>query len=199
MPPANCTSHPFYPNIKIPQQEEWRDIEGFEGIYQVSSLGRVKSLKRKIWNGNSFWWRDGQLLKPSRIGRDDWQPFAIPLWKGNKGRTRLVHHLVLEAFICKRPSKLLFGCHYDCDTSNNKLENLRWDTQEENTRDSVREGTIKHGEDHHNAKLTVDKVREIRRLYAAGTHSQKDLSQLFHIDQGHISSIISRKKWRRVQ
>ena len=42
--------------------EIWKDIEGYEGDYQVSNLGRVKSLPKKCWNGKGYWFRDGRIL-----------------------------------------------------------------------------------------------------------------------------------------
>ena len=44
--------------------EIWKDIEGYEGDYQVSNLGRVKSLPKKCWNGKGYWFRDGRILIP---------------------------------------------------------------------------------------------------------------------------------------
>jgi len=126
--------------------ERWLPIARFEGFYEVSDLGRVRSVDRTV-ESTSAWGRPcmrtyrGQLLTP------------VPIWDGHlrvklgrpgrKNRLVRVHHLVLKAFVGPCPTGLL-GCHDDDDPTNNSLNNLRWDTPSSNIFDQVRSG--KHRE-----------------------------------------------------
>lgn len=108
--------------------EEWRDVEGFEGIYQVSNKGRVRSLDRYVYNHR----QKGKVLKPRpkpstkylQVGLSDKS-------HGKKEKHAYVHILVARAFIpnprgCKQVN------HKDFDKSNNCVENLEWVTDLEN-------------------------------------------------------------------
>ena len=123
------------------QMTEWRSVVGFEGLYEVSDEGQVRSLPRQIVGktkrGESCVrpWR-GKILKPdvNRVSGHQ----GVTLY-GERVRRVLVHHLVLEAFVSPRPLGLE-GCHWDDDPSNNHVSNLRWGTRSENKFDSVRNG-----------------------------------------------------------
>ena len=96
--------------------EQWKDIEGFEGLYRVSNTGKVFSIRRNI------------ILK-GKTDRDGYK--AVVLWNG-KNNYRTIHRLVAEAFVEKKD-----GCnvvnHLDCDKQNNNADNLEWTTVKENT------------------------------------------------------------------
>lgn len=120
------------------QPEEWRDIPEYEGIYQVSNQGEVRSLDRIIT------YRDGRTRKKkgTALRQFTWGHGYryVMLSKHNESEKKYVHHLVLEAFVGPRPSGLVC-CHNDGNEANNTLLNLRWDTPSENNRDRVRHGT----------------------------------------------------------
>lgn len=121
--------------------ETWLPIPGYEGAYEVSNQGRVRSLDRLDAGGRR---RTGKLRSLTR------QPsghFTVALRVNRVRQTFLVHHLVLLAFIGPRPDGME-GCHWDDNPANNHLANLRWDTRSANVRDSVRNGT------HHMARVT---------------------------------------------
>lgn len=123
--------------------EVWKDIEGFEGYYQVSSQGRVKSLDRTILraNGRKHTWR-GQLLslKPSST-----TGYArVCLRKNGRSSFKDVHRLVALAFI-PNPGSLPLVLHADGTRTNNSVENLRWGTTGDNLRDAVKHGTYRNG------------------------------------------------------
>lgn len=110
------------------ENEIWKDIEGYEGLYQISSLGRVKSL------GND-------KTKKEKILKQDKNKngyFKVNLWKNNKTKTCQVHRLVAHAFI-ENPNKLPIINHKDENPSNNMASNLEWCTQKYN----VNYGTCK--------------------------------------------------------
>ena len=104
------------------QNEEWRPIKGYEGQYQVSNLGRVKSLGRyKRTKGNAIFWFDGRILK-QYINNAGY--LMIGLWD-EKIKRFLVHRLVAEAFI-PNPDNLPQVNHRDENKTNNSVDNLEW-------------------------------------------------------------------------
>lgn len=112
--------------------EIWRDIPGFEGLYQVSNLGRVRSLDRVV-RRNTFCGqiqerRKGRILKT--ISKPTGYLFCS-LSKDNTPETRLIHRLVAEAFI---PNPNNYPCinHRNEDKTDNRVENLEWCTQRYN-------------------------------------------------------------------
>lgn len=115
--------------------EEWRPIPGYEGIYEVSDQGRVRSLDRVRHLGGRR--LRGQDIKPSSNGRGRLQ---VGLRRDGQSRALQVHRLVLAAFVGPCPDGMQ-ACHWDDDPSNNTLANLRWDTPSANMLDRVRLGT----------------------------------------------------------
>ena len=101
--------------------EIWKDIEGFEGLYQVSNLGKVKSL-----NFNHT--KKEKILK---LQSGKYGYLLVSLCKEGKGKTYQVHRLVAQAFIPNLENKPQVN-HKDEDKTNNKVENLEWVTSKEN-------------------------------------------------------------------
>lgn len=120
--------------------EEWRAVVGFEGSYEVSDQGRVRSLdrmlpwKRTLRTGtvvDCFRRHAGHILVPQAKE-------AGHLWvQLGRGNQVYVHHLVLEAFVGPAPAGMI-GLHWDDVPANNHLQNLRWDTRAANVADFVR-------------------------------------------------------------
>lgn len=106
-------------------KEIWKDIPGYEGRYQVSNLGRVKSLD---------YWRTGkaQIMK----AKNHAGYCRVVLWKDGKAKEICVHRLVSLVFI-PNPENKPYVNHIDGDRRNNKTENLEWVTAQENTIHSV--------------------------------------------------------------
>lgn len=107
--------------------EIWKDVPGYERLYQVSSLGNVRSLPRNTTNGRN--------LKPSDGGAGY---YTVSLCKGGKVKKVTVHSIVAKAFI-SNPNNYDFVDHIDEDRKNNRIENLQWCTCKQNNefRDSV--------------------------------------------------------------
>lgn len=137
----------------ISTSEEWRDIPGHEGAYEVSDCGRVRSLDRIITTkaGVRKQYQGRVLaLNVSPSGH-----LNVRLGRLGRAKTLRVHRLVLEAFV----GPALEGqecCHNDGDPANNNLGNLRWDTKSENALDSVR-----HGTHHHTTKTHCPRGHEL--------------------------------------
>lgn len=116
--------------------ETWLPVVGWEGLYEVSDQGRVRSLPREVAFGERTRVVPSRILKP---GRDVHGKLYVNLSNGSLRRVQRVHRLVLEAFVGPRPEGME-GCHFDDDNENNRLSNLRWDTHSGNMRDKVRNG-----------------------------------------------------------
>ena len=110
--------------------EEWKDIEGFEGLYQASSEGRIRSLDREVaGNAGSVQFRKGKMMKPAM---DRGGYLQVQLYKEGKRKWFKVHRLVYSAFCGEIPNELQVN-HIDEDKTNNKLENLNLMTPKQNS------------------------------------------------------------------
>jgi hypothetical protein len=125
--------------------EIWKDIEGFEGLYQVSNLGRVKSLdviqNLKHSSGTEYTrFKKGRILRPEQSDRV--APYVIYyLKKDGKRHFGKAHRLVAKAFIPNPENKKVVN-HLDCNPKNNAVENLEWATHSENTKHAYDNGRI---------------------------------------------------------
>ena len=121
-------------------KEQWKDIPGYEGKYQVSDQGRVKSLDRTIVRSTGVKHKiKGRILKPSNPTTD------YPTVSLGLNNPKKVHQLVAEAFLDHKPcGHQLVVDHIDHDKTNNKLENLRLTSQRENTSRRKTKGSSKY-------------------------------------------------------
>lgn len=105
-----------------PSQEIWMDIKGYEGKYQISNHGRIKSLSRITNNRNGEFKTKEKIMKPTK-SRNGY--LIVSLWENNKQKKKLVHKLVAEAFI-KNPEHYTEINHKDENKKNNNMINLEW-------------------------------------------------------------------------
>lgn len=105
-------------------KEIWKDIKSYEGLYQVSNIGRIKSLKRhiKTYNGGEYV-RKEKIKSIRKINTGGYSD--VLLAKNGKNKTFVIHRLVAEAFI-PNPQNLPYINHKDEDKTNNCVENLEW-------------------------------------------------------------------------
>lgn len=143
--------------------EVWRDIQGYEGIYQVSNLGRVKSLGREVFNALT----QTYVHIPSRIMRagkgKNSRYYLVRLSSKGKQRNFSVHRLVAEAFILNPENKPQID-HIDGNTINNTVENLRWCTAKENCNNPLRLNKFLGANNHYFGKRHSVKTRQKMRL-----------------------------------
>lgn len=161
--------------------EEWRDIRGYEGHYQVSDLGRVFSCKRH------------HLLK---LGRSTPGYLIVCLWKDGKQKTRQVHRLVAEQFIAREPEATQVN-HRNCDITDNRKRNLEWVSPHENYLHAMAHGRLSlapKGEQRPNAILRLRDVASIRQLASQGIKTRL-IAQQYQVSMGHIRNIVLEKKW----
>lgn len=167
--------------------EQWRPIVGFEGRYEVSDQGRVRSLDIMTRDGRRV---RGKLRVPStdRIGRK-----AITLKiNGNQFPFR-VHTLVLTAFVGHRPAGKECA-HDNGNASDNRLSNLAWKTHVENNADKVRHGTQWHGETAPGAKLSSADIPRVFDLRVCGL-SHRKIGAYLDIAESTIRGILNGKRW----
>lgn len=123
--------------------EVWKDIDGFNGKYQVSNQGRVRSFSR---------WKNGAELSPGKCGNPG--PYLwVNLVKTGRKDTKYyyIHKLVADAFLPKIEGKTEIN-HIDGNTLNNSVENLEWCTHAENMKHASKTGAMSRGQDKHKGK-----------------------------------------------
>ena len=132
--------------------ELWADIPEFEGLYQASSLGRVKSLAREVPAYNFPAKRmvmksvGEKVLSLKKYGKDY---LGVHLYKNGVDSKFYVQRIILSAFKGEKPEGMV-ACHNNGDRKDNRIENLRWDTPKYNEADKLIHGTRCFGEKHGN-------------------------------------------------
>lgn len=117
-------------------EEIWKDIENFEGLYQVSNLGNIKSFPKK----GSY---KTIIMKPFIVsGKKTKGYYGIELRKNSKRFPKLVHRLVAETFI-PNPNNLLQVNHINGNRLDNRVDNLEWCTQSDNIKHAYKNGLMK--------------------------------------------------------
>ena len=165
------------------EKEIWKDIPGYIGVYQVSNLGRVRSLDRFVERGNKGFFKEGQIQKLQNNGNG--YLYKQLKYKG-KHRNFYIHRLVLMVFVGERPDGMVI-CHKDGDITNNKLSNLRYDTPSENNIDQFRQGSRKN-------VLKIEEVLKIRKMYKEG-YRPLDISKKLNINIHSVRSVAHGKSY----
>ena len=176
--------------------ENWKPVVGLEGRYEVSDLGRVRSITTPVTrrcgrgpNPDATY----QLLYPSVIRATYINPDGYLTLKLAERGTVHVHCLVLEAFVGPCPEGQE-GCHGDGNPSNNALSNLRWGTPKDNADDRRRHGRNCTGEKQGRSKLKWPDVRAIRAL--TGMLSDCELARRYAVTSQNIRRIRLHQTWR---
>jgi len=170
--------------------EEWKAISGYEGVYEVSSFGRVRSLDRIDSIGRV---RNGRM-KATPVDKKSTGYRFVRLCNGGIAKKLDVHVLVLEAFVGPRPSPAMEACHGDGDRSNPVLSNLRWDTPSGNAKDRWKHGTANAGSQSPKAVLTDDLVQTI----LASPLSSLRLAPLLGVASSTVRAVRIGQNWSHI-
>jgi len=155
--------------------EVWQYVPGSDGMYEVSSRGRV-------WSN-----RSNKIMSLS-VANTGYHQVNLA------GKIRHAQRLVLEAFVGPCPIGHE-ACHGNGVKTDNRLENLRWDTRKGNMADASRHGTTNRGERNHSSKLTREQVLTIR----AANGTQREIAARFGVSREQVRDIRSGKRWGWLQ
>ena len=175
--------------------ETWKAIPGYEGLYECSDRGNVRSLDKWITVNHRT---GGKRYRP---GSEMFQSlksngyYGVSLRKAGIPKSYGVHRLVLLTFVGPPPDRA-DACHQNGRRADNRLVNLRWDSRTKNARDRIKHGTQVRGEHSPHSKLTETQVREIRAI--GGSLEQRDTAQRYGVSQRLIWNILHGKAWAHI-
>ena len=164
------------------EKEIWVDIEGYEGMYQVSNMGRVKSLERTAWNNRGYYRTlHERILKGRKVSNGYLQ---VQLCQDGKAKNYLVHRLVASAFL-ENPMGYNEVNHIDEDKENNKADNLEWCSKSYNLsyNDRAKKVGKKVAEKLSKPVLAIHKINGLILEFP----SIHEASRVLRIDQGNIT------------
>ncbi len=170
--------------------EQWKSIKDFEDLYEISTFGRVKALKKKVYyiDGRIRNYEE-KILKPRIDGRG----YYFVTLHGKTIEQLRVHRLVSEAFIDNSNNKPCVN-HKDSNRLNNRVDNLEWCTYSENTVHGIRAGNINNPA----KKISAETAIQIREYKKNNTITQASLGKLFGLGQSQIYRILSNKNWKEL-
>ena len=171
-------------------KEIWKDIKKYEGIYQVSNLGRIKSLERKVRHREGF-----KLVKAKFLSLcyDKDKYLVIGLWKNGIRINYKVHRLVASEFILNDKNKPSIN-HKDCNKNNNLVDNLEWVTPKENKIHAKFMGLLPVGESNGASKLNRKDIINIRNDKRNNILISKD----YDVTPKNIWYIKANKTWSHI-
>lgn len=171
----------------------WKDIEGFEGKYQVSNFGEVKALERAVMNNGGVQRKHERILKQNTSSN---RHAMVILCKDGKTYPKLVHRLVALAFIPNPENKPVVD-HIDTNPYNNRVDNLRWATTRENCMNPltrIHNSISKMGHPYRGRKLTPEEIEKIR---LANTGRKQSEEHRRKNRESHKNSIKAQEAARR--
>jgi hypothetical protein len=174
--------------VEVATSEDWRDIPGWEGFYQVSNLGRVRSLDRVVRGGGvvPVRLRRGKVLKQLRLATGY---MAVRLQRDGQSYCKRVHRIVCKVFHGPQPSELHEVAHADGTRDNNAATNLRWATKSENALDRIALGLPAAS-----GTTSVAQAKIIKRLLGTDM-MKKDIAEIVGVSKNVVSQISRGKSW----
>ena len=173
-------------------KEVFKPIKGYEGLYEISNHGNVKSLA-KTW---SVGVKGDTILKPG-----GWEEnyVHVVLSMDKVKRHLLVHRLVALHF-CDNPNNYPVVNHKNSNRRDNYYGNLEWATQKQNVQHGYEHGYMegRKGLRHHNCKLSEYQISEIKKMYNEKYGSQKEIAKVFNIKQSQVSRIVTGRRWSHI-
>ena len=182
------------------EEEIFKPVIGFEGIYEISNLGRVKVLPRE-WisgtKGNCLRKRGEFFLaqKTTKFGY-----FSVKLCKDNKRTYPVIHRLIALAFIPNPDNKPMIN-HIDGNKKNNRISNLEWCTGDENMKHAARTGLIPKGKDHHDVILQecqVYRLRWIKKNIKVEHGYWTKVAKSLNVSLSAIMDVIHDRSWPHI-
>jgi hypothetical protein len=172
--------------------ERWLPVVGFEGLYEVSDLGRVKSVDRTCPS------KDGgtRTVPEKMLNGSAWGPYlCVTLFRDGVRLRQNIQWLVMYAFVGPKLDPDWEVCHDDGRHHNNRLSNLRYDTRVGNFADKVIHGTHQRGERHGNAKLTDEQAMSVLR----DLRRPQEIALEYGVSDATVYLIKNRTNWRHLE
>lgn len=173
-------------------REIWRPVVGWRGFYEVSNLGRLRSLPRPVRQSNGVTINiKGRILKtpPDNYGYPQ-----CGFWRPGRYQHARLHKVVCAAFLGRCPAGKE-ARHINGVRSNCRLSNLKYGTRSQNQKDRALHGTSNRGERCAAAVLTKHQVIRIRAAYAAGKLNQRQLGEKYGVSGKTIGNIVRLERW----
>ena len=170
--------------------EVWKDIKGYEGYYQISNLGRVKSLFRIVPHKLK-----GKKTIPEKILKQCISSpgyYATVLTKNSKGKSTRIHRLIAFHFIANPENKPEIN-HKKTIKTDNRIENLEWVTRKENIAHAIRHGLWENNLKSR-AKLTIKEVKEIRKSKL----TRKEIATKYNVSIYAIKDVQNYYTWKNI-
>ena len=169
---------------------EWKPVKDYEGLYEVSNDGQVKSLERRIHYTLPSGKDSSRLCREKVLKQYTGDRYAkVALYDENGGTTTNVHRLVAEAF-CDNPESKPEVNHINGDKLDNRAENLEWVTAQENYEHAMLNGLVDR------LKLTEHDVRTIKKEGRRG--NQKVLAAMYGVTLHQINGIVNGRFWKAI-
>lgn len=169
-------------------REIWKDVIGFEGKYQISNFGRIKSLN----------YNNTHKEKIMKLSLDKYGYTKLSIAKNNKDYSKTIHRLVAQAFIPNPENKSQIN-HKNGVKTDNRVENLEWCTVSENHKHAFKNKLRENrkGEDCNFTKLTKEQVNEIRKRFKYEKITKRQLAKEYIVTESNICCIINNKSWKQ--
>ena len=175
-------------------EEVWKDVVGYEGVYQVSTLGRVRSLERTIHkNDGTSMLIPSKMIAPVLMNKGY---IGATLCKNKIQRIKRVHRLVAQAFIPNPENKPQVN-HKNGDKTDNRVENLEWATAKENIRHAFDNGL--NGYSEYRCQRAREASAKPVKCVETGEvfDSLTDAARKYNIDLGNMSGCVNGYKYKR--
>jgi len=173
-------------------EERWLPIPGYEGLYEVSDFGRVRSLDRKTPHPRArsgYYVRKGKIMKQTGTAE---RYKKVGLYKDKVGTDYMVHQLVMLAFKGPPPEGFLVR-HYNDIGTDNRLVNLRYGTQRQNVQDAIRNGRLKG----RRTMTSLDDVNRIDFMLQQGIGYER-IDRTYNVSFKTVENIDKGRTWARV-
>ena len=171
-------------------KELFKDITGYEGSYQVSNLGNVKTLEREIFSNSKLIYIQKEKILKHYKTKEGY--LSVILYKNSKQKHFLIHRLVAECFLLNKNQCVN---HIDGNKMNNKISNLEWVTNSQNHIHAYETGLKLRGENCNMSKLTEKEVLSIRNMKGI---TQQEIANIYNVSRKCISKILNRQTWNHI-